>query len=412
MKTISFRHLCRSFSKAVFILLAVGGLSSCESDRSSNPVLSTPQDFTLNTPSYAQLPVDLATTDSMMLSWSQPQYTSDFAPLPLTYEIQISLTDQFTVSLDSADNDISGVLKADYAALPRTTTYCRYHLIAADLNYLLMRLGNYPTEADMPKQLSVYIRVNAFIQENLRRLNEHPSNSIAITSLPFYEKIEYLDPILWYMVGDCIGSKAWGNDGAQAIGTGIIPTFYIAGEKYNKVTGTGLTTFSCYLPAGHKFRMLLTPGVWDNDHGFKQLAEDKDNPMKYYNTFEGGDDNNIVIKQSGYYTLTVNTANTTISIDPFKNEDGTTEVKTYNKLTANGKQLTAVFTLDDQINHCWSMTVKGGDTFKVTATDGTEWGYKKGLQGSGDANGSLVIPDGTYLFLFNDLTGDYMLIEK
>ena len=158
--------------------------------------------------------------------------------------------------------------------------------------------------------------------------------------------------------------------------------------------------------------MLLTPGVWDNDHGFKQLAEDKDNPMKYYNTFEGGDDNNIVIKQSGYYTLTVNTANTTISIDPFKNEDGTTEVKTYNKLTANGKQLTAVFTLDDQINHCWSMTVKGGDTFKVTATDGTEWGYKKGLQGSGDANGSLVIPDGTYLFLFNDLTGDYMLIEK
>jgi len=397
--------------KIIYIVFCAVLLAACESDRSSNPVLSTPQDFTLNTPSYAQLPVDLATTDSMMLTWSQPQYTSEYVPLPLSYEILVSLTNQFTVSLDSADNDISGVLKADYAALPRTTTYCQYHLIAADLNYLLMRLGNCATEADMPQELTVYIRVNAFIQENLRRLNEKQSNSIAITTLPFYEKIEYLDPILWYMVGDCIGSKAWGNEGAQAIGTGIIPTFYIAGEKYNKVTGAGLTTFSCYLPAGHKFRMLLTPGVWDNDHGYKQLAEDKDNPMKYVGVFEGGDDNNIVIKQSGYYTLTVNTANTTISIDPFKTEDDT-PIKTYESLTANGKAMTKVFTLDDQINHCWSMTVKGGDAFKVTASDGTEWGYKKGLQGSGDSNGNLVVPEGNYLLLFNDLTGDYMLIEK
>lgn len=402
--------------KLLYLLTCAVLLAACSDDRFSNPVLSTPQDFTLNTPSYAQLPVDLATTDSMLLTWTQPQYTSEYVPLPLSYEILVSLTDQFTVSLDSADNDISGVLKADYAALPRTTTYCRYHLIAADLNYLLMRLGNWATEEAMPKDLKVYIRVNAFIQENLRRLNEKQSNSIAITALPFYEKIEYLDPILWYMVGDCIGSKAWGNDGAQAIGTGIVPTFYIAGEKYNKVTGTGLTTFSCYLPAGHKFRMVLTPGVWDNDHGYKQLAEDKDNPMKYYNVFESGDDNNIVIKQSGYYTLTVNTATDAISIDPFQTEDDA-PVKTYDQLqiTNNQSQITnlsPVFTLDDQINHCWSMTVKGGDAFKVTAADGTEWGYKQGLQGSGDANGNLVVPEGTYLFLFNDLTGDYMLIEK
>ena len=403
--------------KIFYILICAVLFASCDSDRSSNPVLSTPQDFTLNTPSYAKLPVDLANTDSMMLTWSQPQYTADFAPLPLTYEIQVSLSNTFTTSLDSADNDISGTVKADFAALPRTTTLCKYHLVAADLNYLLMRLGNYPTVADMPEQLSVYIRVNAFVQENLVRLNEHPSNSIAITTLPFYEQIIYLDPILWYLVGDCIGSSAWGNSGPEAIGIGILPTFFIPGEHYNKVTGTGLVSFSCYLPAGHKFRMVLTPGVWDNDHGYKQLAEDKENPMKYVGVFEGGDDNNIVIKKSGYYTLTINTATDAISIDPFQNEDGTTDVTTYDKLQITNNQsqitnLTPVFTLEDQVNHMWTMTVTGGDTFKVKSTDGKEWGYKSGLQGSTDASGNLVIPDGNYLFLFNDLTGDYMLIEK
>ena len=401
----------RTVIKSVLCVLCSVLLWACESDRSSNPVLSTPQDFTLNVPSYAKLPVDLASTDSMMLTWSQPQYTSDFAPLPLSYEIQVSLTDKFTTSLDSADNDISGTVKADYAALPRTTTLCKYHLVAADLNYLLMRLGNFATEADMPQEMSVYLRVNAFVQENLTRLNEHPSNSIAITALPFYEQIIYSDPILWYLVGDCIGTKAWGNEGPQAIGTGILPTFFIAGEHYNKVTGTGLVSFSCYLPAGHKFRMVLTPGVWDNDHGYKQLAEDKDDPMKYVGVFEGGDDNNIVIKKSGYYTLTINTATDAISIDPFQTEDGS-EVKNYTGLTANGKSMKKVFTLADQINHMWSMNVTGGDTFKVKSTDGKEWGYKKGLQGSGDANGNLVIPEGNYLFLFNDLTGDYMLMAK
>ena len=397
--------------KIIYIALCAALLTACESDRSSNPVLSTPQDFTLNTPSYANLPVDLANTDSMLLTWSQPQYTTDFAPLALNYEIFISLNDQFNISLDSADNDISGTTKADYAALPRTTTQCQYHLVAADLNYLLMRLGNWATEADMPQQVTAYIRVNAFVQENLKRLNEHQSNSIAIMTLPFYEKIIYLDPILWYLVGDCIGSEGWGNSGPTAIGTGILPTFFIPGERYNKITGTGLVSFSCYLPAGHKFRMVLTPGVWDNDHGYKQIAEDKENPMKYYNVFEAGDDNNIVIKQGGYYTLTINTATDAIVIDPFEPEDGAA-VKVHSSMTANGKAMKQVFTLTDQINHMWSIDVAGGEAIKVKAEDGTEWGYKKGLQGATDAAGNLVIPEGNYLFLFNDLTGDYMLMEK
>jgi hypothetical protein len=34
------------------------------------------------------------------------------------------------------------------------------------------------------------------------------------------------------------------------------------------------------------------------------------------------------------------------------------------------------------------------------------------LAGEADGDGNLVIPDGKYLLLFNDITGDYMLIEQ
>ena len=45
----------------------------------------------------------------------------------------------------------------------------------------------------------------------------------------------------------------------------------------------------------------------------------------------------------------------------------------------------------------------------------TNWGYRDGLQGEGDKDGNLVIPGkdtDKYLLLFNDITGDYLLIKQ
>ena len=76
--------------------------------------------------------------------------------------------------------------------------------------------------------------------------------------------------------------------------------------------------------------------------------------------------------------------------------------------------MTPVFTLDGCENHIWSYEVNGGDKLKVKIPGSweTNWGYKNGLAGSGDNDGNLVVPDGKYLLLFNDITGDYMLIEQ
>lgn len=387
---------------------------ACSDDNYSNPQLITPMDFTLNTPAYANLSVDFSQTDSMSLTWSQPQYTADNAPLSLHYEILVSLTDQFTTSIEDQDNDLTGTLIADYAAIPRTTTYCRYTMMTADLNNLIMQLGHWSSVNQMPKQMPVYIRVNAFVQENLKRHHEKQSNSITLTALPYYQEIKYVDPILWYMVGDCIGSKAWGNEGPQAIGTGIIPLFYVPGERYNKTTGTGTIAFTAYFPAGKKFRVVATPGVWENEHGFEQLVAPAENPLKYQNIVEVGDDNNIVIKQGGYYTISANTATNVMSFDAYEGE-----VKQYTTMTVEGTfanltdyNLTPVFTVEGQENHLWSCTLQGGDRLRVKANDGTVWGHKLGLQGKDDGNGYLMVPEGKHLFLFNDITGDYMLIAK
>jgi hypothetical protein len=77
--------------------------------------------------------------------------------------------------------------------------------------------------------------------------------------------------------------------------------------------------------------------------------------------------------------------------------------------------MTPVFTLDGSENHIWSYVVDGGVKLKVKIAGSwdTNWGYKNGLAGSGDGDGNLVVPEGgKFLLLFNDITGDYMLIEQ
>src|SRR5574344_2895195 len=96
------------------MLIGTAGLfSACSDDRDSNPTLIQPNQIILNTPAYINQTVDLSATETLPLTWSQPQYTSDNAPVNATYEIQGAQTNSFTVSTTEADADESGELKAD-----------------------------------------------------------------------------------------------------------------------------------------------------------------------------------------------------------------------------------------------------------------------------------------------------------
>ena len=396
------------------LISAASLFTACSDDNGSNPSLIQPTEFTLNTPAYINQTVDLKNTEELQLSWSQPKYTADNVPLQVTYEIQISPTNSYTISTTQADADESGATIADYAAIARTTTLCKYSLLTTDLDKALQKIGKWTAAEDVPQIQDVYVRVHAYISENGKKLNPIIStNEVKLSVSPYFEILKDADPILWYMVGDCIGSASWDNGGTASIGKGLVPLFRQANEKYDKATGAGVIAFTGFFPQGGEFKFIKVPGNWDDD---KQINYTKVKDAPSY-IEDKGDYHNIGIAQSGYYTISMNTTEGKEEVTFTKYEK---DVKVYEQLCVAGtmnnwsdSDMTPVWTLAGE-NHVWSFVVDGGVHMKVKTKGSwdTNWGYRDGLQGEGDGDGNLVIPDGKYLMLFNDITGDYMLIAQ
>ena len=139
------------------LLIGITSLfTACSDDNGSNPSLKQPTGFALNMPAFANETVDLVATSELQLSWSQPQYTADNAPLPVTYEIQVSPTNSFTVSADEAAADESGKTVADYAAIARTTTKCTYTLLSKDLDKALVQVMKWK-ESEVPAGVLMHL---------------------------------------------------------------------------------------------------------------------------------------------------------------------------------------------------------------------------------------------------------------
>ena len=98
-------------NKYIIGAMLVGIISlfaSCSDDNDSNPTLIQPTEFKLNTPEYVNSTIDLEHSTGLGLTWSQPKYTADNARINVTYEVQVSPTNTFTVSTDEAAADESG----------------------------------------------------------------------------------------------------------------------------------------------------------------------------------------------------------------------------------------------------------------------------------------------------------------
>ena len=229
-------------------------------------------------------------------------------------------------------------------------------------------------------------------------------------AVPYYIELKPAAPIIWYMVGNCIGSASW-STGADQVGKGLVPMFLVPNEEYDKATGGGLTSFTGFFPEDGQFKFVLTPGDWNTQLNFTNVK----NPGSFLGDYDG-DNHNIAILEKGYYTINLDTKSNEMTINKY--EDA---VKFYPQLCVAGtfnewsdSDMSPVFTLDGCENHIWKFEVNGGDKLKVKVPGSweTNWGYKSGLAGEADGDGNLVVPEGHYLFLFNDITGDYMLMEQ
>jgi hypothetical protein len=326
-----------------------------------------------------------------------------------TYTVEVSPTGSFNKAFDVNAEDNTG---ADFFTMDETYTSGKnVELNAETIDRMLIQLNGWNEAGKVPSIVDLAFRVKAAIRDaSFREYYPIYSNVVTMKAVPYYIELKPAAPIIWYMVGNCIGSASWSND-ANGVGKGLVPMFLVPNGEYDKATGGGMTSFTGYFPEDGQFKFVLTPGDWNTQMNFTNVK----NPGSFLIDADG-DNHNIGIGEKGYYTINVDTRTNEIIIEKYEKD-----VKVFDQLSIAGtfndwsdSDMTPVFTLDGAENHLWSFEVNGGDHLKIKTPGSwdTNWGYKNGLAGEADGDGNLVIPDGKYLLLFNDITGDYMLIEQ
>lgn len=416
-------------NKYIIGALLVGIISlfaSCSDDNDSNPTLIQPKEFVLNTPAYANATtIDLERSTGLELTWSQPKYTADNAPINATYEVQVSPTNSFTVSTDEAAADESGEKVPDYAALSNTTEKCNVSASAEEIDKALVKILKW-TEGNVPATQEVYVRVNAFVQEGTSRLNPVASNSVKLNVKPYYIELKDAVPTMWYLVGNMFGAK-WGNN--KDIGVDALPMFLKPNFSYDKKTGAGEIEYTNYFLTGDYnekaecdgagFKILPLSFNWDNSMNANGATKGT-----IVNRNGGSDGGHIVAPEAGYYTITINTADNTAKMVKYEgtvNNYGTIQISGSFNDWADTPMLP--YNTEGVENHAWYyvMDVPAGETaqfkFKIAGSWDTSWGYGAedgaiNMYGKCDAGGkNLGLAEGKYVISFNDITGSFSIVK-
>ncbi len=382
------------------LLCGLVAFTACDDDRDSNPVVQQPTSFVLNEPALSGNVYDLEHSTYITVTCQQPDYGYTAV---VTYYAQVSLTDTW---VDAASEDDT----ATYSQLDGSYTECQMDLTASLINRAFLSLGNYTDEASFPSgSQTVYIRLKASLTSGY----ECYSNSISLNVLPYYMELSNADPELWYLVGGCIGDGSWSNSGTSDIGTGLIPMSIVDGYDYSATTGEGVLTFTGYFPASGTFKLIKTPGSWDDQWG-NSGGDGIDSPV-----MNDGGSSNLQVPSDGYYTIELNTATDALSITAASSQTA------YDHMYISGdfnswsesEEMTAVNTVDGMINHIWKYTLdaSSGDTTAKFLYDGwsPNWGAEDFPYGIGANNGANIpVTAGSYTVIFNDIDGYYHFFEK
>lgn len=421
-------------NKYIIGALLIGIISlfaSCSDDNDSNPTLIQPKEFTLNTPEYANATIDLEHSTGLDLTWSQPKYTAENAPVNATYEVQVSPTNSFKVSTDEAAADESGEKVPDYAVLSNTTQKCNISASAEEMDKALVKILKW-TEGNVPTEQEMYVRVNAYILEGTSRLNPVASNSVKLKVKPYYIELKDAVPTMWYLVGNMFGAK-WAND--KNIGVDALPMFLKPNFSYDKKTGAGEIEYTNYFLTGDYndkaecdgagFKILPSDFNWD--YSMNAILNNEISAKKgtIENRNGGGDGGHIVAAEAGYYTITINTADNTAKMEKYEGNVtnyGTIQIATSLDDFASDTPMLP-YNTEGVENHAWYyvMEVPAGQTvsfkFKIAGSWDTNWGYGAAdgainMYGKCEANGhNIGLAEGKYVISFNDITGAFSIVK-
>ncbi len=212
-------------------------------------------------------------------------------------------------------------------------------------------------------------------------------------------------PDLWYLVGSCIGDGSWNNN-YYALGTSLVPL-------YPQPDNKDILNYVGYFPAGEGFKLIHTPGHWEEQWGMSDGRLVKN------------DDGSDVIKvtEDGYYQITYDLTMDVVTITKYT---GVVDVFTsmgmpgtyqenqeWNPATTLMSPMGTAFE-----NHDWikrDMTFDSDAELKFAANG--DWIYNWGSGafpvGVGIQYGpNIPVSAGTYTVVFNDILGTYYFIEE
>lgn len=129
---------------ALLLMMGLVMFASCEDDNDSNPTVTAPTEFHLNTPALAATNIDLNNCTSLVLTCSQPNYGF---PASTVYKVQVALTP-----------DMANFVELDQS-FSKATAEVDASLLASTLTTMELNAGK--SEADFPLDTKVYVRMRA-----------------------------------------------------------------------------------------------------------------------------------------------------------------------------------------------------------------------------------------------------------
>lgn len=384
---------------ALLLLSGLCFLSACSEDRDSNPVIQQPDTFVLNEPSYHNLLVDLAKSSALRFTCQQPDYGY---PAVVNYQLQVSLTGDFTTSYSEAVADETGETVNDYATVGENYTNTTIEATPRLFAKAVMQCGRWE-EGTLPEEVTAYVRAVATVDNY--SVN---SNVVQLRVSPFYMELQAA-PNSWFLIGEAVNGWTLGN-----IGGIIVPLSVKAGESYDSETGYGIFEHTGYFNAG-LMKIIEDPNAWAPMFGVDSQVE-MDEEKTYDGTptlrqTEGDDDPQCWnINVPGYYTFIFdNTAGLSSANVKFAYAKDQTP-QTYASITLSVSGSATALEENSVIPHIWYADVDVADDGEAEfqGADGSVWSSKQFPIAIGETSGDKIpVKAGSYRVVFNDISKCY-----
>jgi hypothetical protein len=234
------------------------------------------------------------------------------------------------------------------------------------------------------------------------------------------------EPIdMWYLWGNFFGSEIWGYQpgGYDALGVNVLPMYPTGTFNAN---GKGVLTWTGFVPRQY-FTIVHTPGL--NVYDEMWAVNTSTGDYSVMSSDDLGDQYSTFLLPPGYYTITLNTATMTLSIEPYAGDVDAIQSfgaiampGYYNNWSTTDNVMDIVNYRLGSDNHDWfvddftitsNYDYNGEVKFSTYGNWDYDWGSTDFPYGTG-VQGGLNIPVkvGTYKVFFNDITGQYNFIEK